>query len=194
MRNTRSEHRLWMRVLMLRMLDFVACFLAAPLPDGLLAAERGQANTVNTMLPGGLFQSDILRSVFIENRGPISIGRKMCQAGHGCPAVPANPSEFVFYYLTCQDYTLAFTDTGLVFIAKSRGQQEPVSVDFLGARPTRPEGIKPQAARVSYYTGKDSSRWVRGLSTYGALIYPEIYDGRVWPLSKFSSAFHSGFM
>jgi len=52
-----------------------------------------------------------------------------------------------------------------------------LTVTFPGSNPVSPIGAKPQAATFNYYIGDDESRWASNVSSYGAIVYGNLYDG-----------------
>lgn len=108
----------------------------------------------------------------------------------------------VAYYSQGAGAALYFTREGVVFdfirregphTAESRqrnfplGPPEPpepqvqrlsLRKGFVGANPNpRIEAGDPQPGRVNTFRGKDPSRWLRGLATYGSLTYRDLYPG-----------------
>ncbi len=61
----------------------------------------------------------------------------------------------------------------------SSGEYEhlTLTVTFPGSNPATPRGAQPQAAKFNYYIGDDESRWASNVSSFGAIIYENLYDG-----------------
>jgi hypothetical protein len=50
-------------------------------------------------------------------------------------------------------------------------------IAFQGARPVEPEGVELLPHATNYFLGSDPSRWFARLRSYGAIVYPDLYDG-----------------
>jgi hypothetical protein len=74
----------------------------------------------------------------------------------------------ILFYTTGQ-YPAAFTGTGVVFPGHG--------MNFVNARPARPVGSEPMPGASNFFLGNDPARWRTGVSTFGGLLYPGLYDG-----------------
>jgi len=72
-------------------------------------------------------------------------------------------------------FSVAFTSEGPTF---RLGQGEPLHLRLVGARDgTVVEGRRKRAGTVNYLIGNDPDKWLRGLSTYGEVVYREPWPG-----------------
>ncbi len=106
----------------------------------------------------GLPTFEQLPSYVVENRGQLAESVKFTTLG-GSP--------------------IAFTDGGLQVRLDDRSgttQAWGLHLDFLGARPSTPEGVLRQAAVVSTFRG-DPSEWTVGAPTYSGVAYRDLWPG-----------------
>lgn len=55
---------------------------------------------------------------------------------------------------------------------------KPMRMEFAGARrDASSSGVDPLPGKTSYFIGRDSSRWLRNLDTYGRVEYRDVYRG-----------------
>ena len=75
--------------------------------------------------------------------------------------------------------TVAFTDAGPVFRGRANDAGIPAAfaASFVGANAVRPAAVDPSPAQMHYYRGADSSKWVSGVPSFGAVEYKGLYDG-----------------
>ena len=94
---------------------------------------------------------------FIENRG-----------------VHAGDAAF---YVEGRDRTLLFGSGGISIAVRTGGRVVTFQLRFVGSRPgVVPRGEDRRATVVSYFVGPSAS-WKTGLSTYGKVVYPELWPG-----------------
>ncbi len=73
-----------------------------------------------------------------------------------------------------EGYALRLQGPSAEFAVGGRSLQ----LSFAGAnRQARPEPLEPQAARISYFVGKDAAHWRTGVRLFGRVRYREIYPG-----------------
>lgn len=58
-----------------------------------------------------------------------------------------------------------------------RFTQAVFSATFVGARAVRPVGVEPSPAKMSFYRGKDTSKWRSEVPTYSKVAYKGLYEG-----------------
>jgi hypothetical protein len=91
--------------------------------------------------------------------------------------------EDVSFYVQGSDKTLYFTRRGVTFALtsttgdKGTTRRWVVKLDFVGANPAvRAKGQDRQEAVISYFKGRPED-WKTNLSTYGQVVYPELWPG-----------------
>jgi len=84
------------------------------------------------------------------------------------------------YYLKGADRTLYFKPDGMtisLYQGDSKNSKRWImNLDFIDAEQVRPKGEKKQKTVFSYFKGKPSE-WQRGVSTYGKLLYSNLWPG-----------------
>ncbi|MGH9168935.1 MAG: hypothetical protein ACRD02_14020, partial [Acidimicrobiia bacterium] len=104
-------------------------------------------------------QFERLPLTFIENRGQADP-----RAGYY-----VHGSETSVYF-TAEGLRLALQDT------EGAAQRWNLALDFLGARPTAPQGLTKAPGVVSYFKG-DRDDWYTGLPTYERVAYRDLWPG-----------------
>ncbi len=64
-----------------------------------------------------------------------------------------------------------------VSLAGSGGSSEAVKLSIPGADLSRLEALRPLVGKVNVFQGRDPSKWVRDLMSYGAVTYREVFPG-----------------
>ncbi len=105
-------------------------------------------------------QLDRIPLLFEENRGQAEPSARFISRGPG--------------------YALTFTRTGTTLrLSSGSGDQArhaALETRLLDAnRGVHVEGIDPLSTRVSYFLGKDASRWIRNIPSFGKVRYRDIY-------------------
>ncbi|MBI2566034.1 MAG: SBBP repeat-containing protein [Candidatus Schekmanbacteria bacterium] len=79
-----------------------------------------------------------------------------------------------------RDYQVSFGAAGSLLTVRDprSGRSATVRLEFRDASPmSAPQGVDPLRGEVSYYRGGDPRRWLRGIPTFRAVAYPELYAG-----------------
>jgi uncharacterized protein (TIGR03437 family) len=82
--------------------------------------------------------------------------------------------EFAFYAKQGPMQAL-FSDEGLTLY--SRGSHMRVRLEGERARRSKPRGAGLLPTHVNYFVGKDPSRWITDVPTYGVIRYDDVYPG-----------------
>jgi hypothetical protein len=95
--------------------------------------------------------------LFIENRGQMN--------------------EEAAYYVRGSDQTLYFTSKGVTLALEGKEGRWAVKVDFVNANPkVMPRGEDRNKVVFSYFKGRPEE-WKTGLSTFGKLVYSDLWPG-----------------
>ena len=71
-----------------------------------------------------------------------------------------------------------FTDSGPDFLISGRTERAVIRLRSVGvAGETRAKGKLPLRAKTNYLVGRDTSQWIRNVSTFGEVAYDGIYPG-----------------
>jgi len=81
--------------------------------------------------------------------------------------------EGIAYSVQGGDYSIAFAAAGVVI---SLGETI-LRARFVGAGAARPVGVEEGATKVNYLIGDDPAGWHTNVSTYGKVVYPDLYPG-----------------
>jgi|WetSurMetagenome_2_1015567.scaffolds.fasta_scaffold28967_2 hypothetical protein len=90
----------------------------------------------------------------------------------------------ILYYEQGRGHATAFSKEGIFFSfsklskIKDNGQSsEIVTLTPLNASLATIEAVEQREGKVNYFIGKDSSGWKSNISTYGAILYKNVYPG-----------------
>jgi len=81
------------------------------------------------------------------------------------------------YVARGQGYNLALRDGSATIGVTKGSSQAAVTMRPLGARSVRPVGEAPLPGRANYLIGRDASKWVTDVPTFGRVAYRAIYPG-----------------
>lgn len=118
------------------------------------------ANTIETRSGDSSLFGD-LPLYFVENQGRIEGGN-------------------VAYYIEGADKTLFFTSEGITFVLSNilndEVQKWTMKLNFDNANVVEPRGEDQQKAIISYFKGS-KDKWETGISTFGKLVYEDLWPG-----------------
>lgn len=78
------------------------------------------------------------------------------------------------HYAHSAKYQFFFSKEGATYLFP--GKKTRIQVAFEGSNPNPIiEGVEKKDGKINYLVGRDSSQWKTGMSTYGALVYRDIY-------------------
>ncbi len=98
--------------------------------------------------------------------------------------------------------TVLVEDTGIRYLfprkreeAKGKRASSPAVIkeSFVGARTSKPEGLRASRTRVSYFGGSDRSQWKSGLPTFESVGYGDIYRDISLSLHAYGKTFEKIF-
>ena len=137
----------------MKSLSLIPVLVVIALAASFLAGQNG-GKTNSTLLKSN---SGKLPIYFIENQG-------------------VYPDE-VKFYIQGADKTLFFTREGITFRLRGEDKGWIVKLDFVGTNTgVAPRGVDRQNAVFSYFKGPTKD-WKTGLSTYGKVVYRDLWPG-----------------
>jgi len=91
----------------------------------------------------------------------------------------------ILFYEQAPGHTTAFTKEGMLIAVSKLGKQKdnnPASSEVLSLQPVTTssatvEALEKQPGKVNYFVGKDPKAWKTDVSTYGAILYKNVYPG-----------------
>jgi len=75
-------------------------------------------------------------------------------------------------------YRVALGATSATIIPAAPGRSDVVLMEFVNARKAATaQALEPLPGKTNYLIGRDPSRWIQNLATYGRIEYQNVYDG-----------------